>query len=160
MGVARFGELLGRFVPLSGHDLAEILEHQRACPRRFGQIALCLGLCRPEHVWRAWSVQLAQRRERVDLHIVGIDTQALSQMPPHIAREFMVVPIRWLGDQLICAAAEDSIAQAAEQLPVLLNRQILFVTVDQSQLSAALRHYYPQTRRHDPLAVSRIESIP
>ena len=56
-----FGQCLGRVVPLSAHDVSEILEHQAATRRRFGEIALAWGLCRPQHVWQAWWAQLAQR---------------------------------------------------------------------------------------------------
>ena len=54
---ARIGELLSRIVPLSGHDVEEILEEQSANRRKFGEIALAWGLCRPEHVWDAWCQQ-------------------------------------------------------------------------------------------------------
>ena len=37
---ARFGELLSRLVPLSGHDIEEILQEQSANRRKFGDIAL------------------------------------------------------------------------------------------------------------------------
>src|SRR5439155_6477219 len=56
-GRARIGELLSRMVPLSGHDVEEILQEQSATRRRFGEIALAWGLCKPEHVWDAWGQQ-------------------------------------------------------------------------------------------------------
>src|SRR6187401_2835409 len=77
----RFGELLGRFVPLSGHDVYEILEEQSSSGRRFGQIALGWGLCRPPHVWEAWSLQLGGRTPRIDLAKFGIDAQSTDHLP-------------------------------------------------------------------------------
>ena len=44
---ARMGELLSRMVPLSGHDVEEILEEQNSNRRKFGEIALSgdIGSC-------------------------------------------------------------------------------------------------------------------
>ena len=140
---ARFGEVLARFVPLSGHDVAEILEAQAVSHRRFGDIALSWGLCRPDHIWRAWSVQLAHRSQRVDLDLSGIDTQALAHMPAALAREFGAMPIRALGDQLIVAASELALGRAAAELPRLLNREIQFVLADAQQVDQAIRFHYP-----------------
>src|SRR5439155_13147358 len=83
---ARFGELLSRMVPLSGHDVEEILQEQNANRRRFGEIALAWGLCRPEHVWDAWAQQNADGNELVDLEQIGIDAQAAAMLSPDDAR--------------------------------------------------------------------------
>ena len=72
-----FGECLGKVVRLSAHDIAEIMEHQAATRRRFGEIALSWGLCRPQHVWQAWWDQLSLHTPHVDLTKLGIDAQAV-----------------------------------------------------------------------------------
>ena len=77
----RFGELLGKLVKLSQHDVEEILEDQTATHRRFGDIALSWGLCQPEHVWQAWSDQLLTQVQRVDLETLGVDSQAAANFP-------------------------------------------------------------------------------
>jgi type IV pilus assembly protein PilB len=143
MSSARFGELLGRFVPLSGQDVSEILEDQAISHRRFGQIALSLGLCRPEHLWRAWGAQLAYSPERVDLKSIGIDTQALTFLAVSVARDYGVIPVRSLPDLLILAASEVTLARAAEHLPGLLNKKIQFVLADAEQIEVAIRDGYP-----------------
>ena len=48
----KIGDLLKRLVPLSAHDVDEILHEQRHSQQRFGETAIAMGLCRPEHVWR------------------------------------------------------------------------------------------------------------
>ena len=54
---ARIGELLRKMVPLSRHDIEEILQEQTSTRRRFGDIALAWGLVKPEHVWeQIWSI--------------------------------------------------------------------------------------------------------
>src|SRR5438046_1826862 len=82
---ARIGELLSRMVPLSGHDVEEILQEQSATRRRFGEIALAWGLCRPEHVWDAWCQQSENGTETVDLDKIGIDSQAAAMLPAALA---------------------------------------------------------------------------
>lgn len=139
---APFGELLGRFVPLSGHDVAEILEDQAVSHRRFGDIALRLGLCRPDHVWRAWGVQLSQQTQQVDLEVLGIDAQAVACLDGPTAREFQVIPIRALEDQVICATSERHLARVAEILPQRMARKAQFVLADERQVASAIERYY------------------
>ncbi|MGH7176342.1 MAG: hypothetical protein ACREJC_03080, partial [Tepidisphaeraceae bacterium] len=86
----RIGELLSRLVPLSTHDIDEILHEQSSTRKPFGAIALSMGLCRPEHVWRAWCGQLDDVLPTVDLDTFGVDAQALSFVPAATAAQFSV----------------------------------------------------------------------
>jgi hypothetical protein len=99
------GELLGRLVNLSRHDVDEILEEQSSTHHRFGEIALSWGLCAPEHVWQAWCDQLLQQVQKVDLEKLGVDSQAAAMISSDLARRLNVIPIRCLGRQLIVAVA-------------------------------------------------------
>jgi hypothetical protein len=142
MRTARFGEFLGKLVPLSGQDVAEILEEQTTSHRRFGQIAMSWGLCQAEHVWQAWCDQLIHYPERIDLQVVGIDTQALGHLPAELARDFGVIPVRSLGDRVIFAASDESFEHAVEKLPKLLNKRIQFILADAAQIGQAIRNCY------------------
>src|SRR5678816_132863 len=99
----RIGELLSRMVPLSCHDVEGILQEQAANRRRFGEIALAWGLCRPEHVWDAWCQQSADGAEIVDLEQIGIDAQAAAMLPAETARQMSVIPVRVLSDAALLA---------------------------------------------------------
>lgn len=139
---ARFGELLSRMVPLSGHDVEEILQEQSATRRKFGEIALAWGLCRPEHVWDAWCQQSADGTEIVDLEKIGVDAQAAAMLPAHIAREHHVIPLRVATDAMLLASANGAIKHA-DELSALLQRRVTFVHADMTQLEAMLDRYYP-----------------
>ena len=141
-----FGQCLGRVVPISQHDVSEILEHQAATRRRFGEIALAWGLCQPQHVWQAWWAQLSQETPKVDLTRIGVDAQAVGHVPAELARRFGVVPLRRVGQQLVLATTETGLALASAELPKLLDKQVKFVVADAGQLNEAIAAYYPPTR--------------
>lgn len=143
MGRKQFGACLGKIVPLSSHDIAEIVEEQAASGRRFGEAALALRLCRPHHVWQAWWEQLGESVETVDLNVIGVDTQALAHVPASAVRDFGVIPLRVVRDELVLAASSDSIARATERLPAQLRKKIRFVQAASEQIASAIERYYP-----------------
>jgi hypothetical protein len=138
-----FGECLAKVVRLSAHDVSEILEHQAATRRKFGEIALAWGLCRPQHVWQAWWAQLATDTPCVDLHRIGVDVQAVAHLPADLAVQFRAVPLRCHEDQLVVATCERGLARAAAELPALIGKQVKFVVAEPSQLDEVIVAYYP-----------------
>lgn len=152
MGRKLIGAYLGRIVPLSSHDISEIVEEQFASGRRFGEAALALRLCRPHHVWKAWWEQLGESLQTVDLNVLGVDTQALAHVPASAARAFGVIPLRVVRDELVLAASSESIAAATEQLGAQLRKNIRFVQAAAEQIASAIERYYPNSP-----AAARIE---
>jgi hypothetical protein len=144
MSAKRIGEILSGLVPLSGHDIEEILSEQNATRKRFGDIALAMGLCQPEHVWKACSAQLDAGPREIDLDAFGVDAQALTQLPPKTARALGVIPVRVCGNELVVAAHEHSFPIAAEVLPAILSLRIKFVIADANQIERAIKAYYPK----------------
>jgi type IV pilus assembly protein PilB len=140
----KMGDLLRRLVPLSWHDVDEILHEQRIGSRRFGETAIAMGLCRPEHVWQAWCGQRADQVEPVDLDQVGIDSQAVILITREMAMKFGVIPLRVSDEQLIIAAAESTYRQAISALPAAIRQKIKFVIAPDSQVWAAIASYYPE----------------
>ncbi len=127
----RIGELLGQIVPLTIHDVEEILQEQSSTHQRFGEIALAWGLCQPEHVWNAWCSQLAKGIEHVDLKEVGVDSQAITLIPLEIVHI------------LIVATSAEEPAPLASQLIRRLHRKVILVRADCSQLHEMIDRYYP-----------------
>src|SRR6266404_952281 len=126
---ARIGELLSRMVPLSGHDVEEILQEQTSNRRRFGEIALAWGLCKPEHVWDAWCQQSTDGTEAVDLDKIGVDTQAAAMLPADVARHHHVIPLRVANDAILLASCNGAMAHA-DELSALLHKRVTFVQAD------------------------------
>lgn len=140
----RFGDLLKRLVPLSGHDVDEILNEQRASNLRFGETAISMGLCQPEHVWRAWCGQSSDQIERVDLDEIGIDAQATPLIPRDIAMRFGVIPVRVADGALVVATSDLCFEEAVVGLPPLVHLRLKFVLASQQEIQSALATYYPQ----------------
>lgn len=140
----RIGELLSQMVPLSGHDVEEILEEQSSSRRRFGEIALSWGLCRPEHVWDAWCRQDGDGTETVDLERIGIDAQAAGLLPGEVARKLGVIPIRLAHDAALVATSDTAPESACEPLARFLHRRIKFVRAEREQLMRMIEAYYPE----------------
>ena len=142
---ARIGELLSRMVPLSGHDVEEILSEQNANRRKFGDIALAWGLCKPEHVWDAWVQQSCPHHgDAVDLEKVGVDAQAAALLPGDVARRLGVLPVRAASDAVLIATADTAPEHVSQPLAELLHRRIKFVRTDRDQLARMMDLYYPQ----------------
>jgi type IV pilus assembly protein PilB len=145
MSGKRIGERLSGMVPLSGHDIEEILSEQGASGRRFGDIALQMGLCTPEHIWRAWSSQLAESPQRFDLDQFGIDSQATAHLPYSVAVGYHVMPIRILGDELVIAVDESAYPEVAKKLLAMLHGKAQFVLSSHQQIARAIRRYYARS---------------
>jgi len=144
MSQVLFGELLGRLVSLSRHDVDEILEEQSTTRQRFGEIALSRGLCEPEHVWSAWCDQLVTEVQRVDLDRLGVDARAAALVSGEVARRLSIIPIRLMSDRLVVAIADDADpARAAIELGMLSDKVLRFVVADAGQVRRALAAYHP-----------------
>ncbi len=144
MSCKRIGEILSGLVPLSGHDIEEILSEQSATRQRFGDIALAMGLCRPEHIWKACSTQLDSGPRRIDLGALGIDSGAVEHVSAEIARRYCAVPVRVMADQLVVAVEESSLEGAAAALQGHALK-VNFVLADREQIEQAIATYYPAT---------------
>jgi hypothetical protein len=145
MAGKRIGELLAQIVGLSPHDVEEILHEQSATRKPFGDIALAMGLCRPEHVWKAWCGQLLDSQpRRIDLKTFGVDTQAISLISAQTAQAMNLIPVRVLGEVLIVAIdSVEAIDPHASKLTAQTGKQVRFVLADRRQIRRAIARHYP-----------------
>lgn len=139
----RIGQRLRLIVPLSGHDVEDILNEQLATRARFGEAALALGLCNAEHVWRAHLDQAADHPGDVDLAAVGVDSQAVALVPAALARKHGVLPLRRVGNDLLLAVPPSVSPEAVGEVQVAASLHAVCVTAEPEALAALVRHYYP-----------------
>ncbi len=144
MSMTKMGDLLRRSGRLTAHDVEEILAEQSATRRRFGEIAVEMGLCQPQDVWSAWCAQLSISPQHVDLTETGVDARALSSVSAGVARDYAVLPVRMVGKDLVLATTREAYLRAQAELPEVLDRDLKFVTTDSESLACALDSYYPR----------------
>jgi hypothetical protein len=139
----RIGELLSRIIPLTDHDVEEILHEQSATNQKFGDIALSLGLCKPEHVLRAWMHQLEHRTERVSIDLVGVDAQALVHLTRQTALQHLALPLRAIENEVLVAVAHVPTVGGLASLEACAGRRVKLVLADEAELLTAIDKYYP-----------------
>jgi hypothetical protein len=137
------GELLARIGKLTPHDIDEILAEQRHRRQPFGQIAIALGFCQPEHVYAAWCSQLAERVEAVDLDHLGIDAQAIEFLPRELALGLPALPVRVWEGMLVIAVSDPARAAGVAELARRVGMDVRCVIAPAHQINAALTRYYP-----------------
>jgi hypothetical protein len=138
----RIGQILSELVPLSDHDIEEILHEQSRNGRRFGQIALAWGLCRAEDVWEAWCRQLGEAGlQWVDLEELGIDARATAQLSRELAVKYRVIPMR-CSEAMLLAVDEPVVQRAMRELPGQCPRPLKFVLASSGEIQDAIRRYY------------------
>jgi hypothetical protein len=148
MHADRIGELLSRIIPLSTHDIEEILHEQRSTHRPFGDIALAMGLCQPEDIWQAWSGQLDGpdgTPRRVDLDTIGIDSQAIGFLSADEARRCGAIPVRVFGDELVIAVDEANAEHPRSEIHVRPGLHVKIVLADRAQIDRAIESYYTRS---------------
>ena len=138
----RIGQILSRLVPLSDHDLEEIVHEQKTGRMRFGDAALALGFVRPSDVWSAWCEQKADAGGEIDLDAIGVDAQATRCVIPATAWRHRAVAVRVSG--LTVVMASDRELNEAERADVVAATSLraVFVRAPSRQIDAALRRYY------------------
>jgi hypothetical protein len=99
-------------------------------------------------MWQWWLESVAEEDRVVDLDRVGIDAQALSSMPVHLAMEYSVVPVRLIGGVLVIAATREGIALARKDLPGRLNHPIRFTLAHPDDIARVIEVCYLPFQAH------------
>ncbi|GIW76018.1 MAG: hypothetical protein KatS3mg104_1081 [Phycisphaerae bacterium] len=142
----RIGQWLQEIVPLSTHDVEDILQEQKSTRQRFGDVALSLGLVRPEHVWKAWIRQIESETTEVDLQEVGIDAQVVNLLPRQVVHQHRVLPIRTSGEEVVIACETIPTEQTQRLIRQFLPQRAVFIRARSGQLDQAIHRYHPPTR--------------
>ncbi|MGF1634137.1 MAG: hypothetical protein ACFCVE_09840 [Phycisphaerae bacterium] len=147
MSELRMGELLRQIVPLSEQQVEEILVEQRWGQHRFGDTALVLGYCRPEHMVAAWRQQMQAGPGPVDLGSVAPEPEALAQLSPETCRRYGVLPLRSVHTLLLLAAAGPLPPAAKAHLRAEAGKPIRTLDATPQPLAEALARAYPASTR-------------
>jgi hypothetical protein len=145
MQADRIGEILSRIIPLTSHDIEEILHEQRSTHRPFGDIALAMGLCQPQDIWQAWSGQLdgtGGTPRKIDLDSIGIDSQAIEFVTREQAKQWTAIPVRVFGDEVVIAIDQATESQSRAEIRLRRGLRVKFALAERSQIERAIEIYY------------------
>lgn len=148
----RIGELLSKIIPLSDHDVEEILHEQAATNQKFGDIALQLGLCKPEHILKAWLHQLETRTERISVERIGVDAQALVHLNRTLALKYLALPVRAVADEVLIAVAHVPTTDELAKIEKHAGKRVKLVLADEAELRGAIERFYPSRAKRDVTA--------
>lgn len=137
----QIGQILSQSVPLSDHDLEEILNEQKTTRQRFGDAALALGKARPEQVWEAWLTQV--RESPIDLRRVQPEDAAVAAVPAGLATLYSVVPLRVRGNDLVVAAAGELPDTAIAHITRRTGLRVILARADAAAVDYTLARLYP-----------------
>jgi hypothetical protein len=142
----RIGTKLRRIALLSEHDVEEILHEQSLRHRRFGEVAISLGMCTPMEVWRAWFQQIGNHAPLVNLAEFGVDSQAVAQVPRELAVEYRMVPLRIMGNEVVAAIADGSAIPPETEISRRLRMEVRFVRAGAREIDAEIAAHYGALR--------------
>ena len=137
----RIGQILSQSVPLSDHDVEEILQEQKTTRQPFGSAALALGKAKPEQVWQAWLTQV--RHQPIDLSRLNTDAAAVTAMPAGLAMLYGLVPLRVRGRDLVVAAGRDVPVEAIAHVERRCGLHVIVAHADATLVDRALQKLYP-----------------
>lgn len=138
----RLGELLVRQGILLEPQVRAVLEEQQRTGRPFGQLAEQMFGIDARDVEHAWAVQYVHLCERVDLEGESIDPGVLPLVSRRQAWQFMVLPLRRDGIEVVVATTPKDLSRAARFIAWHLGEPVYFVLTTSKRLVRALRQYY------------------
>lgn len=141
--MTRIGQILSKYVPLTEHDIEEIVEEQKTTRTLFGDAALALGVVRPEHVWQAWIEQIQGADVEIDLDLLGVDAQAVAYLSGDVAREFGVIPVRMFGNELVLACARRLEPQTVLQIQSQCEKNVVLARARGASIEREIARHYP-----------------
>jgi hypothetical protein len=92
-------------------------------------------------LWQQWGPGEDETRH-VDLDALGVDAASVLTVPPDLAVEYAVVPVRVVDGTLVLAVSRHRLNSARRDLPRRLGRPLAFVTADASDVARAIEICY------------------
>ncbi len=142
----RIGQLLSEIVPLTDHDVEDILQEQKTTRQRFGDAAMALGMVAPNHVWQAWIKQIESDCTEIDLNELGIDTQIIHRLPRDVITKYQVLPVRAGVNEVVIACSQVMDDAARKTIQKHLNGHAIFVLAHPGQVKDAIGDYLSTDR--------------
>ena len=116
------------------------LAHQREKGGLIGEILVELGFSREEDIAHALTAQYGF--PYLPLASYEINPEVVSAIPGRVARQYMLIPIDKIGNNLTIAMSNPLNTQAIEDIELLTNYSVQTFVATSSDIKAAIEKYY------------------
>lgn len=136
------GELLIERGLISQHQLEKALAQQQSKGGLIGEILVELGFSREEDIAQALTAQYGF--PYLPLSNYDINTDVLNIIPGRVARQYLLIPIDKIGNNLTIAMSNPLNIQAVEDVELLSGCSVQTFVSTSSDVKKAILKYYKE----------------
>jgi len=139
----QLGELLIERGLINQHQLDKALTVQQEKGGLIGEILVELGFSREEDITQALTAQYGF--PYLPLSNYDINTDVLNIIPGRVARQYMLIPIDKIGNNLTIAMSNPLNVQAVEDVELLSGCSVQTFVSTSSDVKKAIAKYYKES---------------
>ena len=140
MAYKRLGELLVAAGTITEEELAHGLALQKGTKERLGTVLIANNIITEEKLIEALQMQLGI--EFVDLTKVNIPTELAQALPKNIAKQYQVVPVRTVKDELYLAMSDPMNFYAIEEVRKAVRKKVVPMVATSTAVDRAIQVLY------------------
>lgn len=133
------GEMLTELGIISSQQLAAALDEQQKTGEKLGNVLVNRGFLTEQQLMETLEFMLGI--PQVQISKIQIDPEAVKIIPPHLIRQYKVLPISRHRNRLTVAMADPFNQQAIDDLRMASNMDVMLVLASERELDTAIRQY-------------------
>ena len=138
----QLGELLKEWGLINDAQLVRALTHQKDKGGLIGEVLIELGYCKEEDIAQALTAQYGF--PYLPLSSYEINKDAILLIPARVARQYLLIPIDKIGNNLTLAMSNPLNLQAIEDIELSCGCTVQAFVSTSSDIKRALVKYYPE----------------
>ena len=140
MAYMKLGELLIAAGAITQEELDRGLELQKGSKDRLGDVLIKNEIISEDELIQALQMQLGI--EFIDLTKVNIPTELAQMLPKNIARQYQVVPVRAVKDELYLAMSDPLNFYAIEEVRKAVRRKVIPMVATKAAIERSIQVLY------------------
>ncbi len=140
MAYKRLGELLLAAGTITEEELERGLELQKGTRERLGTVLISNNIITEEKLIEALQMQLGI--EFIDLTKVNIPTELAQALPKNIAKQYQVVPVKVVKDELYLAMSDPMNFYAIEEVRKAVRKKVVPMVATSASVERAIQVLY------------------
>ncbi len=125
---------------ISDDMLKKIQQDNKEAGQRIDEVLVDEGFVSEDDVLNALANQMGM--EVIDLSEIEVDTEALKQVPPKVAKQFRVFPVNYEDGTLTIAISDPLNVQVVDDVKRILSVPVETVVAPEKDIELMLRRYY------------------